>query len=149
MNRQKCVLVADDEENDFFILRRCFEKADLTHKIVHVRNGQAALDYLAGEPPFSDRDQHPFPDLLLTDLKMPGTDGFDLLRRLQANPELSAMPVVVLSASFLEADAQKAKSLGAREYLIKATNINEYREMLLGLHQRWLREGTPSAPNKQ
>ena len=149
MNRHKCILVAEDDENDFFILRRCLEKAGLIHKIVRVRNGQAALDYLDGKPPFSDRDEHPFPDLLLTDLKMPCMDGFDLLRRLQFSRELSALPVVVLSASFLGTDVQRAKSLGAREYLIKPADVNEYREMLLGLHQRWLRAGAPSSFNKQ
>ena len=73
-------------------------------------------------------------------------DGFELLRILQSHPELSALPVVVISSSLLEAAAQKAKSLGACEFLAKPTNINEYRDMVLGLHQRWLGGIIPGVP---
>jgi CheY-like chemotaxis protein len=113
---------------------------------VHVLNGQIALDYLAGKPPFSDRVQYPLPDLLLCDLKMPGTDGLDLLGRLQSIRELKALPVIVLSSSLLESDAQKARGLGAREYLTKPVDINECRELVVGLHRRWLGDGSTSAP---
>ena len=147
MNRQRCILVAEDEEDDFFLLRRCFEKAGLSDKLVHAYNGQLALDYLTGAPPFSDRDQHPFPDLLVLDVRMPHLDGFGLLRLLQSHRELSALPIVVLSSSLVETDVQKASSLGAREYLIKPTDLNEYRDLVLGLHQRWLGGIIPGAPS--
>ena len=147
MNRQKCILVAEDDENDVFFVRRGFEKAGLTHKLAHACNGQVALNYLDGEPPFSDRNQHPFPDLLLLDLRMPCLDGFELLALLQPHRKLSTLPVVVLSSSILEADAQKARSLGAREFLSKPTNAHEYRDIALGLHQRWLGGTMPSALN--
>ena len=144
MNRQKCILVAEDNPDDFVLLRCGFEKAPLTHKLVHVCNGKLAWDYLLGEPPFSDRNQHPLPDLLLLDPKMPGLDGFDLLRLLQSHPELSALPVVVLSSSLVGSYVQTAKRLGAREYLIKPMSITEYRDMALGLHQRWLGGAIPN-----
>ena len=137
-NQQKCILVAEDNGDDLLLLRLGFERAGLSHKLVHAWNGEVAWDYLAGEPPFSDRDQHPFPDLLLLDLKMPCLDGLGLLRLLQTHRELSALPVVVLSSSALESDKHQANSLGAREFLTKPTGIKEYRDMVLGLHQRWL-----------
>jgi CheY-like chemotaxis protein len=99
-------------------------------------------------PPFSDRDQHPFPDLLLLDLKMPGMNGFDLLSLLQSHRELSNLPVVVLTNSPLEPDVEKAKSLGAREFLTKPISIEEYRDLLLSLHKRWLGDGNTSAPKE-
>ena len=147
MNRQKCILVTEDNQSDFLLLRRCFEKAGLTHKLVHAGNGKEAWDYLVGEPPFSDRNQHPFPDLLLLDLRMPGLDGFDLLRLLQSHRELSALPVVILSASLVESYMQTAKRLGAREYLLKPMDPNEYTHMVLGLQERWLEDIVPGVPS--
>jgi two-component system, response regulator len=88
-----------------------FEKAGISDELVHVWDAEEARKYLVGETPFSDRNQHRFPDLLLLDLRMPGVNGFDLLRRLQSHPELSALPVTVLSNSALEPDIQKARSL--------------------------------------
>ena len=132
MSKYKCILIAEDDENDLFLLRRGFASAGLTHKLIHVRNGEVALNYLTGKQPFSDRDENPFPDLLLLNTRMPCLDGFDLLRIMQSHPELSALPVVTLSSSVLE--LEKAKSLGARESVIKPTYIDEYRDMVLGLH---------------
>ena len=146
INQQKCILVAEDSGDDLLLLHLAFERAGLSHKLVHAWNGEVAWDYLAGKPPFSDRDQSPFPDLLLLDLKMPCLDGLGLLRLLQTHRELSALPVVVLSSSALESDMQQANSLGAREFLTKPTGINEYRDMVLGLHQRWLGHAIPSVP---
>ena len=140
----KCILVAEDNEDDFRLLLRGFEKAALTHKLVHVCNGKIAWDYLLGEPPFSDRHQHPFPDLLLLDPRMPALDGFELLRLLKSHPELSRLPVVVLSSSLVDEYKQTAKRLGAREYLIKPMDLDKYRVLALGLHQRWLAKVSPS-----
>ena len=69
-----------------------------------------------------------------------------LLRLLQSHRELRALPVVVLSSSLVETDVQKARSLGAREYLIKPADLNAYRDMVLGLHQRWLVDTIPTVP---
>src|SRR2546423_1908513 len=107
MNGQKCILVAEDSEDDLILLRRAFEKAGLSGKIEHAWNGEVALSYLAGEGPFSDREEHPFPDLLLLDLKMPSADGFDVLCKLKSRKG-KAPPVVVLSSSELEEDKEKA-----------------------------------------
>jgi two-component system, response regulator len=148
MNQQKCILVVEDDPTDLFLLRRGFGKAGLAHKLAHVRSVEEALDYLAGVPPFSDRDEYPFADLLLLDLKMPGMNGFELLRQLRDHPELGALPVVVLSNSPLKSDTQLAKSLGAREFLTKPISTVEYRNIVLGLHQRWLGGVIPSTLNK-
>src|SRR5260221_5304262 len=106
---QKCILVAEDNEDDVVLLRLGLQKAGLSNRLSHVGNGEVALDYLAGEPPFSDREKHPFPDLLLLDLKMPRLDGLGLLKLMKAHPELSALPIVVLSSSLLKEDEQKAR----------------------------------------
>src|SRR6266446_7503929 len=76
------VLVADDDENDVFLLRRAFQKAGLPHTLIHVRDGQEAINYLSSKT--SPNGKQTKPNLLLLDLKMPLVDGFDVLVWLQA-----------------------------------------------------------------
>src|SRR6266481_1426805 len=109
------VLVADDDENDVLLLRRAFQKAGLSHTIVHVKDGEEVINYLAAV----GANAKPSPNLLLLDLNMPRLDGFDVLEWLRNRPERLPVPVVVLSSSVLPKDKEKAETLGAHEYLVK------------------------------
>lgn len=137
MSDPKIILVADDDENDVFFLRRGFAKAGLLHRVIHVSDGQKALEYVLGEGIYAERNRNPFPDLLLLDLKMPKTDGFDVLATLQSLPQVE-LPVVVFSTSALMVDIQMARKLGARDYLVKPVDQDEMVKIVLNLHERWL-----------
>ena len=127
------VLVADDDENDVFLLRRAFQKAGLPHTLIHVRDGQEAINYLSGK-------NHAKLKLLLLDLKMPLVDGFDVLLWLRARPQPICLPVVVLSSSSLPDDKNRAKELGANDYLAKPTGPDDLMTLVKGLDDRWLKE---------
>src|SRR5262252_9314604 len=98
----RTILVAEDDENDAFIFQCAFTDAKLHHCMRFVHDGQEAIHYLQGTPPFNNRHQFPMPDLLLLDLKMPRVDGFDVLQWLKLSG-LDAPPVIVLSGSDLDA----------------------------------------------
>jgi CheY-like chemotaxis protein len=137
MPESRTVLVADDDENDFIILRRAFQKAGLTHRLIHVQDGEAAIDYLSGNAPYVDRVLYPAPNLLLLDLKMPRVNGFDVLAWLQSRKDLDALNVIVLSASQLEADKNQAAQLGADDYRTKPHDFDELVQMARELDERW------------
>jgi CheY-like chemotaxis protein len=143
MSNPKIILVADDDENDVFFLRRAFAKSGLLHTIIHVSDGQKAVQYLLGEGIYADRKSNPFPDLLLLDLKMPGIDGFDVLATLRSLPQLD-LPVVVFSTSSLLVDVQMAKKLGALDYMAKPADHDEMIKVALTLHERWLSASSPA-----
>src|SRR6266436_9869148 len=111
------ILVVDDSEDDVFFLCRAFEKAGLDNSIVHVWDGEEAVDYLSGQNAFADRSRYPLPKLMLLDVKMPKLNGFDVLQWLLTRTDLEKLPVVMLSSSFQPEDKEKAKALGATEYL--------------------------------
>jgi CheY-like chemotaxis protein len=142
MSDAKVILVADDDENDVFFLRRAFAKCGLPHTIIHVSDGQKAIEYVLGEGIYSDRKCNPFPDLLLLDLKMPRTDGFDVLVTLRSVPELD-LPTVVFSTSTLMVDIQMAKKLGVVDYIAKPVDQDEMVKVVLTLHERWLSGTSP------
>jgi CheY-like chemotaxis protein len=132
------ILVAEDDENDVFFLRRALLKAGFGNPLVALCDGQAAVDYLEGVGIYADRKTHPLPGLLLLDLKMPRKSGFEVLAWLNERPELSQFPVVVLSSSVLESDKQKALALGAVEYRVKPSKAQDLVQLIEELHSRWL-----------
>jgi CheY-like chemotaxis protein len=139
MNRGfRPVLSAEDEESDAIILRLACRKAKLPHPLVIVRDGQEAVNYLAGTGRYAERALHPLPALILLDLKMPRMDGFDVLAWLAARPEFKNLPAVVLSSSSDESDIKKARRLGARDYFIKPHVLNDLVAIVRELEECWL-----------
>src|SRR5438552_16675097 len=113
---EPAVLIADDDSNDIFFLRRAFKKAGLAHPVLDVHDGERAIHYLSGHENYADRSRFPLPALLFLDLKMPKVSGFEVLQWLHQQKEFPDLKVVVLSSSGLQSDIQRAKDLGAHEY---------------------------------
>jgi len=132
------ILVADDDPNDVFFLKRAFTKAGHGYRVVDVPDGETAIDYLSGSAAYADRSRFPLPALMLLDLKMPKVNGFEVLAWLQREKRLDSLKVVVLSSSGLASDKQKAKSLGAHDYRVKPADIDEMLILVKDLAARWL-----------
>lgn len=123
MNKNRTILLVDDSENDICLLRIAFSKAEITNPIQEVHNGDEAIAYLQGEPPFDDRSKFPLPALMLLDLNMPTHNGFEVLEWLRAQPGLKRINVVILTASLREEDVDRAFDLGANSFLVKPSSI--------------------------
>jgi CheY-like chemotaxis protein len=138
MSSQPTVLVADDDANDVFFLRRAFQKAGVACPIVDVSDGEKAIAYLTGSDAYADRSRFPIPSLLFLDLKMPKISGFEVLEWLQKHNGLAEMRVIVLSSSNLPSDMQKARSLGAHDYRVKPADIDDMINMVKDIVSQWL-----------
>ena len=132
------ILLAEDQQDDVFLMRRALKKAAVPNPIFVASDGQQAIEYLEGKGPYADRKTYPLPGLLLLDLKMPRMDGFDVLSWVQSQAALNALPIVVLSGSGLEEDVLKAKSLGADDYRVKPDEPGALTEIVHQLHSHWL-----------
>jgi CheY-like chemotaxis protein len=113
------ILLVEDSEDDVFIFQRAYRQAQLPYEIQLVTTGQEAIDYLSGIGEFADRERHPRPWLVLLDLKLPLQHGLDVLAALRALPEVGDLPVAVLTSSAEHRDIVRARTLGARAYLVK------------------------------
>jgi CheY-like chemotaxis protein len=138
VNSLRPVLAAEDDEGDAMLLRLAFKRACIPHSLIVVHDGQEAIDYLNGHPPYEDRVIYPPPALLLLDLKMPRLNGFDVLTWWAEHPELRDLPVVVLSSSSHETDIDRARKMGAREYIVKPHGFAQLTKLMEELCQRWL-----------
>jgi CheY-like chemotaxis protein len=117
--------VAEDDSNDEHLLKWAFTKAGLHTPVHFVHNGAEVMDYLLGTSPYDNREQYPFPSLLMLDLKMPCVDGFELLSWLRRLSGLDQLSVVVMSGSSWQQDFERARRLGADFCLNKSLDFSE------------------------
>ena len=134
------ILLAEDDKNDIFLMRRAFDSAGYLNPLCIVHNGQEVVDYLEGARQFSEREKHPLPGLLLLDLKMPLMDGFDVLVWLRTHHQFDTLPVVILTASKLEDDVHKSRELGVYDYRVKPHVFEDLVRLLDDVRKCWLDE---------
>ena len=142
--RSGVILVAEDNPDEAILLQRAFKKAGIEVRIYFCGDGNEATEYLRGEKEFADRGKFPFPKMVITDLKMPRCDGFELLERMRAEAECAVFPRVVLSASGEEKDVQRAFDKGANCYLMKPARFEELVAQVQALFSFWPRTLVPA-----
>jgi CheY-like chemotaxis protein len=147
MTNDKVILLVEDEPNDVLLLERAFEKAGLSKALRIVGDGEQAISYLCGRGLYADRKNYPLPFLILLDLKMPGTDGFEVLQWVRRTPELQRLLIVVLTSSNQQSDVDRAYDLGANSYLVKPVSFDEMSNLVQRFEMYWTEiNRTPSAP---
>jgi CheY-like chemotaxis protein len=128
------VLVAeDDEDHRYLTVRALNEVADVAIEIHEARDGQETLDYMYGKGAFEGRL---LPHLVFLDLRMPKTNGLEVLARVKSDPELSSIPIVVVTSSAQREDIDRAYELGTNSYVTKARG-HELRNNLARVAQYW------------
>jgi CheY-like chemotaxis protein len=116
---QWTVVIADDEPDDLRFAKGVIAAASPQLCVRGVPSGNELISYLIGENRYSNRDEFPYPTLVLLDLRMPGLHGFQVLDWLRHHPPHNDVPVVVLTVSGEPQMAQHAYELGARSFLTK------------------------------
>jgi len=132
------ILLVEDNRMDVELTLDAFQEARLGNRLVVVSNGQEALDYLFGNHQYSDRTQYPLPDIVLLDLKMPGIDGFEVLRRVKQTPVLKRLPIIVLTSSTQDGDRAMSYDCGANSYLVKPVSFAGFLELVGKINDYWL-----------
>lgn len=122
------VLVVDDSVDDLFFIERGLSHSACLRIVGVARDGSEALCYLQGLGIYADRTQHPYPDVVLLDLKMPRQDGFDVLTWIRK--ENLPLKVIVLSSSAEPRDKERAMMLRADGYLIKPVAHEEWFQVI-------------------
>ena len=138
MRKIASILLVDDNKMDVELALDAFGQARLSNRIDVARSGQQALDYLFGEGDFADRQRYPMPDLILLDLKMPGIDGFEVLRRIKNAPGIKRIPVVILTSSSEEGDRMLSYDDGANSYLVKPVSFSGFVKVVHQVGDYWL-----------
>jgi CheY-like chemotaxis protein len=142
------ILIAEDDEHDAELVRLALKKGGITNPVRIVTNGAETIAYLKAEPPYSDRQQFPFPRLLLLDIKMPVLNGFEVLRWIRSHSECSVVPIVMMSSSRLDSDVETAYRFGANAYMSKPGSFADLVEQFTRLQKFWEICELPKLPVK-
>jgi CheY-like chemotaxis protein len=125
MSGLKRILYAEDSPADVELTMSALEEHRLANEVVVVADGREALDYLYRKGAFADRDKGN-PAVVLLDLKMPRVDGLEVLRQVKGDPELRAIPVVILTSSREERDLIESYRLGVNAYVVKPVDFVQF-----------------------
>lgn len=132
------ILLVEDDPAHAEIVRRCLSDFRVANRLMHVTDGQEALDYLLREGAYSRADTSPRPHLILLDLRLPKIDGLDVLARIKQDEALKAIPTVVLTTSAAETDMVRAYEGGAGSYLVKPVDFVKFTGLLETFGFYWL-----------
>ena len=132
------VLIAEDSEADIYFLLRAFDHAKIGNAIHVVRDGDEVLSYLKAEGIYANRERYPAPRIVLLDLYMPSTSGFDILRWKKSQSQLKDVLFVALSNTNSVKDINLAYELGANTFLSKPLDGAEIRNLIEAFHDYWV-----------
>jgi CheY-like chemotaxis protein len=140
------ILLAEDDEDDLWLMQEALARALLSNAPMVVRNGAEAINYLAGNGVYADRAKYPFPFVLLLDLKMPVKDGFEVMEWWKSENRRQHLTIIVLTSSVQRADIERAYRLGATSYLCKPAELEDLTEMVGRILQYWTFVQLPDSP---
>ncbi len=132
------ILLAEDNPEDAEMTIRALKKVNLANRLVHVEDGQQALDFLFGEGEFAGREPLSQPRLILLDIKMPRVDGIEVLRRIKSAESTKNIPVVIMTSSAEEKDMYESYNLGVNSYVVKPVEFAEFHKAVSELGLYWL-----------
>lgn len=133
------ILVAEDDQQHRFVLKRVFKAIDIEARLQFVNDGQDLIDYLEQAGRHATADAAPWPDLVLIDLHMPRLDGLGALQIMRARRHMRTVPTIVFSTSDKPHHIDSAYALGANAYLVKVADFKELVSHLRGMVAFWLR----------
>lgn len=132
------VLHVEDQKSDRLLIALAFKRNELPVNLHGAEDGEKALDYLQGLGIYANREEHPFPDLILLDLKLPRKCGLEVLAWIRSQPNLNRLPVIILSSSDQKVDLEQASAAGATCYFCKPVSLAPLKEIIKEIYSKWL-----------
>jgi two-component system response regulator len=137
-NEKVEVLLVEDNPHDAEMTIRALKKANLANKLIHVKDGAEALDFIFAKGAFADRQIENKPKVILLDIKMPKVDGIEVLRQIKSNNTTKAIPVVIMTSSKEEQDVITSYNLGVNSYVVKPVDFEGFAKAVSELGFYWL-----------
>jgi len=127
------ILLVEDNVDHAHLVMRKLKSFQVANKIMHIEDGEAALQYLA-----KAGQEKNLPHIILLDLRLPKVDGLEVLKFVKSNQVFMDIPVVILTTSDAETDIAKAYHLHANSYLVKPVNFENFTELMEILGFYWI-----------
>jgi two-component system, response regulator len=132
------VLLVEDNPRDAEMALRTLRNHNLANSVVHVKDGEEALNWLFGMGSYAGRDLTNHPRVVLLDLKLPKVDGLEVLRAIRDDKRTELIPVVVMTSSREERDVIESYKLGVNSYVVKPMDFEGFSAAVAELGHYWL-----------
>jgi two-component system, response regulator len=132
------ILLIEDNPNDAEMTLRALKKKHISNKVLVVKDGEEALDYLYTRGEYEQRGLDSRPKIILLDLKLPKVDGKEVLRTIKNDPEKKVIPVIVLTSSKEERDIVESYQLGVNSYIVKPVDFEKFFNAIEEVGLYWL-----------
>lgn len=132
------IVLIEDDPNDAELITRVLRKHNLANKLILLKDGAEALDFLFGQGSFTDEHDDGRPKVILLDLKLPKINGIEVLRKLKSDERTRKIPVVVLTSSIESRDLKDAYELGVNSYVTKPIKFDEFAKVVADLGMYWM-----------
>ncbi|MFN3554886.1 MAG: response regulator [Bacteroidales bacterium] len=132
------ILLVEDNPYDAELTLRALKKYNLANHIVHLSDGEQALDFLFHKGEFASHARLDKPRVILLDIKLPRVSGIEVLRIIKQDPELKKIPVVMLTSSREQADIVESYNLGVNSYIVKPVEFDKFMEAIKEIGLYWL-----------
>ena len=134
----RVILLVEDNRDDEELTLRALAKSKITNRVVVVRDGVEALDWMFRRGTHANRPETEVAQIVLLDLKLPKIDGLEVLRQLRSNEATKLTPIVILTSSVEEQDLVRGYGLGANSYIRKPVDFTQFVEAVKQLGMYWL-----------
>ena len=137
-NSELEILLVEDNINDAELTMRALKKNHIVNKIIHLKDGAEALDFLFCEGAYCERNINNKPKAILLDLKMPKVDGLEVLRKVKSDERMRSIPVVVLTSSKEDPDIKACYELGVNSYIVKPVDGGNFFSAIKEIGLYWM-----------
>ncbi len=142
-NGRADILLVEDNPTDAELCIRSLKKHNLANRLVWVKDGAEALDFLFARDTYASRGEGNHPKVVLLDLRLPKVDGLEVLRQVKADDQLKTIPVVVLTSSKEDRDVAESYRLGANSFVSKPVEFTEFADAVAKLGLYWVLVNKP------
>ena len=137
-NNQVEILLIEDNPSDAELTLRALKKHNLANKVLWLKDGAEALDYIFATGSYVGRDINHIPKVILLDLKLPKISGIEVLQKIKEDGRAKTIPVVVLTSSREEKDMVESYKLGVNSYIVKPVGFEKFIDAVSEIGLYWL-----------
>jgi two-component system response regulator len=138
MSSEVEILIVEDNARDLELTMRALAKHNLGNRVVALRDGAAALDFLFARGEYEERAIGAGPHVIFLDMKLPKVDGIEVLRQIKADERTRTIPVVMVTSSAQERDMAESYRLGVNSYVVKPIDFDAFVKTIADLGFYWL-----------
>lgn len=137
------ILLVEDNKTDAELAIHALKKVKLGNRLIHVKDGVEALEFLFATGKYAARLSKANPKVILLDIKMPRLDGIEVLKRIRSNPSTKSIPVVIMTSSKEEHDVIRSYDLGVNSFIVKPVDFESFSKAVSNLGMYWVLMNEP------